>query len=200
MSRLNMMKKYPGAEFVSLAKLDGYRFFVNQSGKVSCMENTLDPANEGLQTAVWGILYKVSTRDIVKLEHKGHSKKRMQSMEEVPVSLWKTKIDRWTAMETEEDLEKGKQVVASVLVNENFETAQGLGGLSMTEVFQGEATRVGGQMKKKGGKEMSESDKKLVKKMNYGIVELSGSGCPAEYIHGTLRKWISRPDRPHWDW
>jgi hypothetical protein len=33
-----MINRLSGAEFVSLAKLDGYKFFVNQHGKPTCMD------------------------------------------------------------------------------------------------------------------------------------------------------------------
>jgi hypothetical protein len=194
-----MNKLYPGAEPVSLAQLQGFTVFVNEFGKVSCMEKRLCPSYCGVQTTVWGILYKVSTTDINTLEEKGLSYERNQTLAEMPVSLWEMKKVSWTATETEEDLKRGKEVWASVLVSEDYKNTTGLGGLSMSDVFKGEAKRVGGEGKK-SIKQMSESDRKLVARMNFGVVALSGKGCPAEYIDRTLRKWIPAPDRPWWEW
>jgi hypothetical protein len=185
LARSKMIKLYPGAEFLSLAKLEGYKFFVNESGKVSCMAASHFPDHKG-NCEVWGFLYCVSERDIVEIEGKGYAKERNQSLLDLPVtSFTKPKLG-WTGREKEEDLTRQGVVPAKVLVSCDFEYTKGLSGLSMEKVFGGESCEIQNGVTNA--------------RLNTVIVDLSVEWCPSVYIQETLRKWVAPPMNPYGVW
>jgi hypothetical protein len=55
-------KSCPGVSFEGIAKLEGYRLTFNSRGKATVVESLGD--------IIWGVVWCMSSRDILKLDHK----------------------------------------------------------------------------------------------------------------------------------
>lgn len=75
MDPLQMRLRCPEAEFVSVAKLDGYRVcFPRRSFIRDCAVISIEPAAE---EAVWGVLYELDGVDIARLDDReGYNRQR----------------------------------------------------------------------------------------------------------------------------
>lgn len=72
---LQMQLRCPGAQFVSTAKLEGYRLcFPRKSAIRDCAVISIEPS---MSESVWGALYEVDGTDIQRLdEREGYDKRR----------------------------------------------------------------------------------------------------------------------------
>jgi hypothetical protein len=75
---LQMQLRVPGAQFVSTARLDGYRICFPRRSKIrDCAVISIEPA---IGESVWGALYELDGTDIQRLdEREGFDKRREQA-------------------------------------------------------------------------------------------------------------------------
>ncbi|EPE32765.1 Zn2/Cys6 DNA-binding protein [Glarea lozoyensis ATCC 20868] len=176
-----MTKLYPSAQFLGLAKLDGYKIFLTESGEASCMAASHFSYFKGT-CVVWGLVYRVSELDLAEIERQGKSNERNQTLLYLPMTQFTAPNLGWTARAKEEDLTDKAVENVNVLVSCDPENTRGFGNLSMESIFAGVCCDL-----------EHSKDSETIGRFNAAITILDREWRPCDYINESLRPWVPLP-------